>query len=296
MPTDLLQPSGVTPATGSAVLPTGLTFANVTPTRVRVEIAVSNAGDAPSGPTTLPLSAAPLGAFVPWRPLASLAVPALAPGETRVLRWDATRPAAKPLGPPDRVPPRALLTALGMGDDPPLAGRAALLRRRRLTGGGPQTLASRALPADPLDLLGRPNVHWAGNLNVFVGGRDVERHLAQALRVYPGRTNLACFVVGSGPDAYRFRLEGEGAGWDASLHDLTASGSLLPDRSGEGADPPGEWVEVDRQRLMILALRPPKGCGTGSVEVRVEQRSTGREAVVEFSLDPAAAGPGCYVV
>ena len=30
--------------------------------------------------------------------------------------------------------------------------------------------------------------------------------------------------------------------------------------------------------------------------VWVAQRSTGQEAVVEFSLDPAAAGPGCYTL
>jgi hypothetical protein len=31
-------------------------------------------------------------------------------------------------------------------------------------------------------------------------------------------------------------------------------------------------------------------------EVHVEQRSTGKEAIVEFSLDARAAGPGCFVV
>jgi hypothetical protein len=47
---------------------------------------------------------------------------------------------------------------------------------------------------------------------------------------------------------------------------------------------------------MMLALCPPKDCGSGTVEVHVEQRSTGQSAVVEFSLDPNAAGPGCFVV
>src|SRR5207247_993575 len=75
-----------------------------------------------------------------------------------------------------------------------------------------------ALPADLLDLVGRNNPHWAGNLNIFLGGRPVERHLAQALRVYPGRTNLAMFVVGSGNDAYAFQLKGTGADWDTALH------------------------------------------------------------------------------
>jgi hypothetical protein len=47
---------------------------------------------------------------------------------------------------------------------------------------------------------------------------------------------------------------------------------------------------------MLLALRPPKDAGAGAFAVHVTQRSTGQEAVVEFSLDPAAAGPGCYTV
>jgi len=49
-------------------------------------------------------------------------------------------------------------------------------------------------------------------------------------------------------------------------------------------------------RVIMLALCPPRDCGAGSVAVHVQQRSTGRWAVVEFSLDPKAAGPGCFVV
>jgi hypothetical protein len=48
--------------------------------------------------------------------------------------------------------------------------------------------------------------------------------------------------------------------------------------------------------LMMLMICPPSGCSRGTVEVEVEQRSTGQSAIVEFSLDPKAAGPGCYVV
>src|SRR5438067_2103865 len=71
-------------------------------------------------------------------------------------------------------------------------------------------------------------VHWAGNLNVFVGGRDVERHMAQALRVYPGRVNLAMFVVGSGAaDEYRFELNGDGTAWNARLFNAVAGHPLL---------------------------------------------------------------------
>jgi hypothetical protein len=262
-----------------SVARTDITFADVAPGRVRVEVTVWNLGDGWSAPTTAFLSSAPLGAFVPWRPLAVLPVPALPPGGDAVLRFDALRPEVAPLGPPDRVPPRKLLTALGAEDDRPGAA-----------GPRPGVLA-----ADLADLLGRSNVYWAGNLNVFVGGRAVERHMAQALRVYPGRTNLAMFVLGSGPDAYRFHLGGNAAGWDARLHDMTDAGAWSLDLAGDPIAA-GDWLESRRQRMLMLALQPPTGCGPGSVEVHVEQRSSGQTAVVEFSLDPSAAGPGCYVV
>jgi hypothetical protein len=38
--------------------------------------------------------------------------------------------------------------------------------------------------------------------------RAVERHLAQALRIYPGKTNAAMFFVGNRKDGYRFDLTG----------------------------------------------------------------------------------------
>jgi len=45
-----------------------------------------------------------------------------------------------------------------------------------------------------------------------------------------------------------------------------------------------------------LALCPPADCDAGSVNVHVRQRSTNRDAIVEFSLDPRAAGAACYTV
>jgi hypothetical protein len=260
---------------------TGIVFADIGPGCVGIEITVRNTGDSPSPPTAAVLTAAPLGAFVPWRPLAVVPAPALMPGESAVLRVEARRPAVAPLGPPDRVPPRRLLTALGAEDDRP----------RMAT-----PLPRGVLPADLMDLLGRKNAHWAGNLNVFIGGRDVERHLAQALRVYPGRVNLAMFVVGGRRDAYRFHVTGAGADWKARLYDMTGGETLNLDVGRSRPVEEGRWVEAPARRLMFLALEPPAGCGVGSVAVHVTQRSSGREAVVEFSLDPAAAGPGCYTV
>jgi hypothetical protein len=281
-PTNLCEEA--TPESSLQVARQDITFASVRPGSVHVAITVHNLGGRRSAPTTAALMAAPLGAFVPWRPLALLPVPALGPGESAVLTADVPRPATAPLGPPDRVAPRRLLTALGAEDDRP---RARARARGTLVGG---------LPADLMELLRQPNAHWAGNLNVFIGGRAVERHLAQALRVYPGRLNLAMFVVGSGRDAYRFHLIGEGEDWNANLFDMTDGEALTLDVSRVPPVVEDRWIEVPRQRMMILALRPPRNCRSGSVEVHVLQRSSGQTAVVEFSLDPNAAGPGCFVV
>ncbi len=284
MTTAVLRQPTTTPAAGASLIVerADIQFSDVSPGRVAVSVLVRNEGDEPSAPTAAVLSAAPLGAFVPWRPLAVVRAPSLAPGESAVLRTEAIRPAVAPLGPPDRVPPRRLLTALGADDERPQA-------RRRPTPG--------VLPADLMDLMGRPGLHWAGNLNVFVGGRAVERHLAQALRVYPGRANVAMFVVGSGRDAYRFHIAGAGADWKARLYAATEWNWVFA--GSESGKPPiteGRWIQTRSQCLMMLSLEPPADCGAGAVAVHVKQRSTGQEAVVEFSLDPRAAGPGCFAV
>jgi hypothetical protein len=256
---------------------TDIVFANVAPNRVHIQMTVFNRGDLPTPPTRAVVQAAPLGAFVPWRPLAVLDVPSLLPGASHVLQLDAKTAPAVALGDADRVPPQRVLTALADEDDPNLVRR-----------GTPQ------LPTDLFSLLRRGGAHWAGNLNIFFEGRTVERHLAQALRIYPGQTNLAMFVVGARADAYSFSLHGEGADWDAALHDITfASRHLATD---ERAVPLNEWVEIGRMGMMMLALRPPADCQRGTVEVHVLQRSTGEQAIVEFSLDANASGPGCFVV
>ena len=192
----------------------GIVFYNVTPNRVKIELTIQNRGEDWSAPSQARLEAAPFGAFVPWAPLAVLDVPSIEPGGSVVLETYATRVVPRPLGPPDRIPPQRVLTALGAEDEP---GRR---NPQRLSS---QEDAAPPLPFDLFDLFGQGNTHFAGNLNVFVGHKPVERHLAQALRIYPGRTNVAMFVVGSKPDAYAFHLSGHAKGWDAVLSDLTPS-------------------------------------------------------------------------
>jgi hypothetical protein len=246
--------------------------------RVAIAVTVRNLGDRPSAPTRAMIQAAALGAFVPWRPLTAVEVPELEPGESAVLRAEARRPAPRPLGPPDRLHPARLLTALDVDDERPGAGLAT------------------PLPASPFDFLFGKTTYWAGNLNVFLGNQAVERHRAEALRILPGHVNLAMFCVGGGPgDAYRFELLGLERGWQALLLDPSRASTVV-NLIDSGPITLGEWIPGPRCRFLILALSPPSNCEQDEVEVHVTQQSTGKSAVVEFSFSPDAAGPGCYVV
>jgi hypothetical protein len=283
-----------------------ITFHSPSPDRVAIAVAVTNVSGERTPPAAAVLSAAPFGAFVPWRPLAVVPVPSLSSGQTTTLLLDAVRPAVRPLGPPDRVPPRQLLVALGSEDQPARGNRrqSRLFDLARMFGrpgadraDGSAPWPAGGLPADLMELLGKGSVHWAGNLNIFLGGKPVERHMAQALRVYPGRVNMAMFIVGArGHDEYSFHLEGSGRDWDAALYDMTDRSSFMLDRGKDRPVEEGRWVSVVGARAMALAICPPKDSDAGSVEVHVRQRSSGASAVVEFSLDPRAAGPGCYTL
>ena len=148
-----------------------------------------------------------------------------------------------------------------------------------------------------MSLLLQETPHWVGNLNVLLDRTDVERHMAKALRVYPGRMNMAWFIVGSaGRDAYRFRLVGLDQTWEARLFDMTTRESLVLKADESAGLVPQQWLAIEGPRTMLLAFRPPADCAQGAIKVHVTQESTGRTAVVEFSLDAKAAGRGCFAV
>jgi hypothetical protein len=259
-------------------------FMDVEPGWVEICITVRNTGSNPSGSVPAVVQSAPLGAFVAWQPRAILRVPPLEPGESAVLRTRAARPMPKPLGPPDRLPPAALLTALGFDD-----------RRRGRAAKGPAVQQLQGLPPSPLDLLTGPGTYWAGNLNVFVGRQPVERHAARSLRILAGRTNITMFVIGD-RDSYRFDLVGMGPEWNAQIVDAM-SAATISHGFREGAPiEPGTWTPLRGASLLFLVLQPPVDCRDSEVEVHVTQQSTRKTAVVEFSFDPRADGPGCYVV
>jgi hypothetical protein len=315
----LAPPSGRMPTGGAAssvrvadlleVRRQDIEFSDIAPGRVGIAVRVANVGTRPAPASHALIQSAPLGAFVPWQTLTTLPVPALDPGESVVLRTEAPRATPRPLGPPDRLPPDRLLTALGFGDQEPAAAETSSRGRVRRALGLFQTFrrprpqvdddatGPPKLPPSPMDLLTGPSTYWAGNLNVFIGGKAVERHQARALRILPEHTNLVMFCVGDGhPDSYRFDLAGLGSGWDATLFDPMSTLSLWRALSEGKPISLGAWIPMQGASVIFLALRPPVNCQEANVDVHVAQLSTQKSTVVEFSFDAAAAGPGCYVV
>jgi hypothetical protein len=286
------------------VAPSDITFHDLNRDTVIIQVKIRNDTEHRSSPATVTLESAPFGAFVPGHPLATLPVPALEPGESRVLRVETARPHPTSLGAFDRVPPKSRIAALKVSPQEPApqrVGIAALVNRlRNRETPRPSSQATVAIPflsPDLWELFGREQPHWAGNINVFMRNRDVERHFARDLRLYAGRTNLTIFDVGDigKPDAYAFELVGLAPDWKAALYDMTSRSSFVVDAS----DTPVEqkhWVEVPTGfMMMVLGVRPPVVCEDGNIKVRVTRRSSEKTAVVEFNLNPTAQGPGCYV-
>lgn len=283
---------------------TDIVFEDLAEDIVRIAVTVRNEGGGASKPTLMKLESAPLGAFVPWKPLGTLTVPALEPGESRELSLEVRRPRPVPLGDFDRVPPAKLLTAVNSPEESPTPPGQGFRTIFNLLGKGqpaartPRVAPGRTVPLAPdlSDLLGRRNPYWAGNINVFIGSQPVERHRANALRVYPGCTNLAMFVVGMPHkgDAYAFELRGSASDWKAALYNMTSHRSLWL-KGSEKSIHETQWVESEHGLMVMLATEPPADCQTGEIEVRVTRRSDQTTAIVEFSLDPDAKGPGCYV-
>ena len=284
-----------------------ITFHDLSRDTVEIRVKIRNEGLERSTPTVMRLESAPFGAFVAWRPLAELPVSPLEPGESRELSVVAARSHPATLGDFDGVPPMRVLTALSAAPDEPasqtkMLSMVELLRQQAISRAQNKSTTARVafpsfLPPDLWELVGREQPYWAGNINVFVGNRAVERHVARALRIYAGRPNLAMFVVGSGGvrEAYSFSLAGLDRDWKAALYDRTSLRTLVAHAS-DALVQEKQWVEASAGfMLVVLAVRPPAVCENGNVEVHVTRRSSQETAIVEFNLDPTAKGPGCYV-
>ena len=307
-----------------------IVFFNVAPGRVKITVRVHNYGDITSRPTQMVIQAAPLGAFLPWKPLATLTVPPIPPGEAVNVELVARheRNSGSDDDPPTRSPlpgtavdgegddrssasllpveasppgerPVDIFTIQGAENDDPRDSEVLPSSLWEQYLGDEQIQALQYVlgqgwqgePRLPKDAEGR-SVHWAGNLNVFVEGSSVEMHRAQALRIYPSTVNQATFYVGDAPDEYRFRIECS-EDWEVKLQ----AGSPLfsvPDQDQEIE--PGQWCACGGRRALTLSIIPLQDCSEGAVTVHVTQRSTGDRAAVEFTFDASAEGPGCYML
>jgi hypothetical protein len=269
---------------------TDISFQNITPDLLRVDLRVTNDGDLWSPPTDVAVQSAALGAFLPRQPLLTLAVPSLAPRTSAVVSGSAWVPQPAPLGKPEEVwsmPPH-LHQEFAERVAQEAREEAEREARRLLRRPAPVVAA-----ADPMAMLGRAGYHWAGNIDILMRGKAAERHMARALRVYPGKTNAAMFFVGDRNDGYKFELSGDVEDWQAELIDMTRSTSMKP---GNAPDvPTSEFREFTRGTFYLL-LRPPQDAERGDVSIHISRQSDGKEATVEFSLDSRAQGAGCYTV
>lgn len=258
----------------------GIAFHDIFPGVVQVELTIRNLASTASRQATGLVQCAPLGVFLPWRNLRPITVPPIAPGGSAIVRIPARRPVATQLLTRDQVTVPTLLQALGLAPPHDPQGRAVA------------TGDAGDLPTGIQDLFGSPSRHWAGNLNVFIGREPTERHMAQALRIYPGRQNLAAFIVGEKHDQYQFEMEGQALAWDASLWIAGHVHGMHPLEKM----PLGATQAMAPLSVVFLSVVPPTLAETGEVIVHVKQLSTGQTACVEFTLDPCAPGAGCFKV
>ena len=382
----------------------GIRFYNVGPDTLKIEVTVHNRGYSESRPDTMLLEAAPLGAFVPWRPLQRLPVPAIAAGESLTVstevrldaddaelengsreaeagRFQALLEQAGEAVPsktgdvarenkgvvrdgrasPDWVLAflrrgnfeglsawdiaaltsrsgirggealqQVLLSALEGGADPALLVRVREICRARQSGEpGPasgdgssvgsfrafsrvvsslssrlsQLLSGADLSAmDSSRAAGRGNRNWAGNINVHLCGKAVERHQANGLRIYPGLENWAIFNLGSRKGGeYLITFEGCGADWEPRVyHHPNARGEPAPadlsrERLGEGIGSGDTLVTPTGSAWMSAVVSPPRDATVGNLDIGILELSSGRETTVEFGLNANASGHGLII-
>ena len=308
----------------------GINFYNVAPDRLRIEVTVNNRGYTASGPEAMQLQFAAFGAFVPWTPLQVLQVPPIGAGESRLVGTEAM---IRPDGTlvaidgdqqeegrnlPAAVQRNLLLQSL-LRDDKFKSMTAS--ERIALMGGADWNLQNarsevanqrKDMQVPQLDLHQGRSVHWVGNVKILIGTTDVERHVAQAYRVYPGKANRSVFYLGyKAGESYRFHMAGTGAEWPTKLIRLdgVSFGIFLqqiglhrPTQAAQSSQlfekkiEPDNWFDVDGFGKIGIEICPPEDATQGSLDIEVCRKSDNRTAVVEFDFSETAPGSGCHVV
>jgi hypothetical protein len=272
---ELLENKEVSFTKGMTVERGDIMFGDVSPGKVLITVTVRNQGRVTSPPSPMFVQAAPLGAFVPWRPLAELRVPPIEPGRQRTVSFVAERSRHEPLGDPGVVEPARFLRA---------ATRGSMMRRYR---NASRVRLHGRLPVDLLELLQLGSIFWAGNINVFLGGREVERHFARQLCLNPSQPSLADFILGAGPDSYRFHVERKPQELEVALFDVTSQRRLGIDLSRSERVPEESWWHVPGTRVLFLTVDSTEESEV-AVEIHVDQKSTGKSAVIELGFEASA--------
>ena len=170
----------------------GLSWRSVAPDRVEIAVLVSNDGPESTQPGDLVIEAAALGAFVPFRPVARIALGSLEPGERRRVTT---------------LVPRRVLQGAGLM---PMARIMGDFLKRLY---GPAGADARLL--DEL-----AHAEWIGNLNVYFDRRPeraVERHCAFGLKVEAGRSLAAMLVLPEPVAGYEVGTSCTSPDWKAEV-------------------------------------------------------------------------------
>ena len=231
---------------------------------------------------------APFGAFVASKPLEVLAVPSIPPGSSTVMRTVFQERADGELSRLDAASRHRALGQSRLAKQLQVPPKPVASRNRRTL----RNVVTRMLRLVKPDSGGtgvelvheilENTARWAGNFDVHIGSAEAERHISSAIRLVPGKRNVAFFFVGERSESFVFDLQGEAAGWEAGLFRTMSKLSL------------GTPQLLDRETPIFLSVTPPSGTTKGLLAVGVTRHATGQRALVEFGFGVDAIPVGCF--
>ena len=85
--------------------------------------------------------------------------------------------------------------------------------------------------------------------------------------------------------------DGDGAGWNPQIVSIQRHRPWDDEGRRLGF---GDWIRLAGPTYLQLSIEPPQDVEQGELELHVRRRDTDEVAVVEYSLDARAPGPGCF--